>query len=960
MRIVALLLTVLTGATGLVYEVTWQKYLSTLLGSHSEATAAVLGLFLAGLSAGYALFGRLTRRQVAQAAAAGRPPPLLLTYGLVEGGIGVYALLFPLLFALVQGLSFRVPHGAAGTGFAFDVGLAALLILPPTILMGGTIPILTQALSRSLADATRFHALVYAFNTGGAVVGALSASFVLVPWLGLRGVMWAMGAVNVGVGLVFLLLARRAAPARVPPPAASASRPAGLLDCALAALLVGFAMMVVQTVLIRLAGLSFGSSQFTFAMVVAVFVLCIAIGSFAVSALPRIPSWLLLADLGLLIALLYAVHPILGVGPFWAHVLRTLFSSSPLAFHPYFLAGFLGLLLLIGPAVVLSGATLPLLFHQLRDREGDLGAVAGALYGWNTVGSLLGALLGGYVLLFWLDLDHVYRIALAALALATALLFSRRYGVSRLGAAAVLLGILGALWVLRPWDPRQLAMGLYRSREPRAVAPYTPKTLSEQKYRRIRMLFYDDDPIASVSVFEVDRGGRTARSIINNGKSDGATDADYPTMGLLAALPALVADRVERAFVIGYGTGVTVGELAALDSTHEVVVAEISPGVVAAAPLFDPMNLGASVHPEVRIVRSDAYRALLRSEAHYDAIVSEPSNPWVTGVEMLYSREFLAAARSRLRDGGVFVQWFHQYETDAASVELVLRTYLSVFDEVAVWYGAGPDLLLLGFSGPAAGLDLARLEARAAQRDVAALLGRSGIGGVPELLAHELLPAGVLAASGLQGPIHTLFHPRLSHSAGRAFFTGGRGELPFTGFGAAARAGARSSLLRRYLARFGAAGPPEAVYAALAEESCSHRGDRCATVLADWGLHHPGSPALAAAAARLESGAARFGSPLQADRLPELRTLLAGGRTGSGDVTPALAQASTALFRAYYDHAFPFDAAGLLARWRACHGPGDACESGRERTRRLLTEGLRGLQDGAGSPAPPRARLPEP
>ncbi len=114
--------------------------------------------------------------------------------------------------------------------------------------------------------------------------------------------------------------------------------------------------------------------------------------------------------------------------------------------------------------MVLSGAALPLLFHQLRDREGDLGAVAGALYGWNTVGSLLGALLGGYVLLFWLDLDAVYRIAVAALAVAAVLLLIRLHDVSRLAGVAVLVGIVGALWLLAPWDPRQLSVGLFRMR----------------------------------------------------------------------------------------------------------------------------------------------------------------------------------------------------------------------------------------------------------------------------------------------------------------------------------------------------------------------------------------------------------------------------------------------------------------------------------------------------------------
>jgi hypothetical protein len=368
--------------------------------------------------------------------------------------------------------------------------------------------------------------------------------------------------------------------------------------------------------------------------------------------------------------------------------------------------------------------------------------------------------------------------------------------------------------------------------------------------------------------------------------------------------------------------------------------------VVAAAPLFDPLNLGASTHPKTRIVRSDAYRALLRSEDHYDVIVSEPSNPWVTGVEMLYSREFLTAARSRLREGGVFLQWFHQYETDAASVELVLRTYVSVFDEVAVWYGTGPDLLLLGFSGSAEGLDLARLEARAAQADFAAGLRRSGVESFPELLAHELLPAGVLAASGLEGPIHTLYHPRLSHTAGRAFFMGARAFLPFTGFGEPARAGARNSLLRRYLARFGTAGAPDGVYAALAEEACAHRSDRCTAVLADWGLRHPGSQELAEAVNRLGPGTVRFGSPVSAETVREVRALLVGGSAGLGEVTPALAQRWTDTFRDQYDHAFAFDAPRLLGRWQGCRGPEDECESGRSRTEGLLSRGVHSGGDG--------------
>ena len=167
-RLVALLLTVLTGFAGLVYEVAWQKYLAALLGSHGEATAAVLAIFLGGLSAGYALFGRATRRVLERARRRGQRPQLLLFYACVEAGIGVYALLFPILFGFAQKLSLLGPLDHDALGFAFDVVLSALLIGPPAVLMGGTIPILTLALAGDFARATRVHAWIYGANTLGA------------------------------------------------------------------------------------------------------------------------------------------------------------------------------------------------------------------------------------------------------------------------------------------------------------------------------------------------------------------------------------------------------------------------------------------------------------------------------------------------------------------------------------------------------------------------------------------------------------------------------------------------------------------------------------------------------------------------------------------------------------------------------------------------------------------------
>jgi len=229
-----------------------------------------------------------------------------------------------------------------------------------------------------------------------------------------------------------------------------------------------------------------------------------------------------------------------------------------------------------------------------------------------------------------------------------------------------------------------------------------------------------------------------------------------------------------------------------------VIVAEISRGVIAASPLFDDGNLAASKNPKIQFKRGDAYRTLLRSEGNYDVIVSEPSNPWVTGVEMLYSREFLEAARSRLAPGGVYSQWFHIYETDVEVVKLVLRTYASVFPQVSVWFTLHGDLLLLGFDRPTRALDVDALEERFGQPDFLAAFARVKIDRFSQLIAHELLPLGTLHAAELEGPVHTLRHPILSHLAARAFFPGQRATLPLFAGEELQNVSRRNSLLRRY------------------------------------------------------------------------------------------------------------------------------------------------------------------
>ena len=940
-RAVALLVTFFTGFTGLVYEVTWQKYLATLLGSHSEATASILGIFLGGLAVGYRLFGNVTRNLLARADNGGRPARLLARYGYLEISIGLYAMLFPLIFLAVQTLSFNIPHSSGGPGFVFDVILSVLLIGFPTVLMGGTIPFLTQGLARNLNDATRVHSFVYAYNTAGAFAGALAAAFLLIPKLGLVWVMFGMGAINLFAGAIFIYL-DRVAPSTAAPVSTRMDnqRNLALAGYAAVALLTGFAMMTVQTAAIRIGALSLGSSDLTFAMVVAIFVLCIALGSFMVSVLPRIPRWTVLVNQWLLAGALLWLYVKLPQGPYLAHQLRILFTSREDAFMPYQIGVFAGTLSLLFVPVLLSGASLPLLFNHLRDKVGDLGAVAGRLYSWNTVGSFLGALLGGYALLFWLDLHVVYRIGVLAAVVAAALLgvlFASM--VSR--AASLLLAVLAivTLGSLSPWTAEKLSPGLFRASQ---ALPYSSESIEpflKQWWGDVTLPFYRDDPTASVLVSEIIRPGiGPVRSILVNGKSDSATHGERPTVGLLGVLPALFARQAERAFVIGYGTGFTVGEIAALDENREVIVAEISPGVIDAAPLFDFANRNASSNPKVTILRSDAYRALLRGEGQFDIIVSEPSNPWVTGVEMLYSVEFLRAARDRLAPGGVFVQWFHQYATSDAAASLVLKSYAETFDHVAVWYGLGHDLLLLGFDDPVIALDIERLEKRARQKDFAEGLRRSEVDGFAGLLAHEIMPLGVLHTLELDGPVQTLLHPRLNNMTARAYFEGSVASLPFSGSAAGKALGEQNSLLRRYFAH---PSTPKDARRRATLEACKHRTSLCTSLFADWYVANQSATPEYNEATKLavKESTKALGGRFNPREIPQLVSALMVDGEMPARVPYALAKRATRMLQTYYHHAVPMNTERLLQMWERCTPPAkqpDACSEGLAEARELL------------------------
>jgi hypothetical protein len=334
---------------------------------------------------------------------------------------------------------------------------------------------------------------------------------------------------------------------------------------------------------------------------------------------------------------------------------------------------------------------------------------------------------------------------------------------------------------------------------------------------------------------------------------------------------------------------------------------------------------------------SDAYRAMLRTKESYDLILSEPSNPWVAGVEMVYTKEFLEAARDRLAPGGIYAQWTHLYENDTRALELVLRTYNEVFDATAVWSTMHTDLVILGIKDGPTALDVARIAERAAHPDFAAGLRRSKVESVPALLSHEILPQGVLRDLRLTGPIHTLLHPRLTDLAGRGFFRGARAEMPFSGFGAAARAGRENSLLQRWIAANGPKSVTEEVREQVAEQACPNQWPLCVPWLAAWRAASPGSERLAATLQKHRRLAMFDRDPVRV--LDGVQQLLLDDEP-PGATPLQRAQRADRLYYRYYSHAAPFSPLRLEALWKRCVAdePG-VCTEGRRRMLKLVQQG---------------------
>jgi spermidine synthase len=723
-----------SGAAALVYEITWTRLLTLLMGHTVAATSTVLAAFMGGLAAGSWIGGRLdSRLSRFEHADVAR----LRAYAALELVVALAAIALPaLLAACGPALAWTYHDGLAPVRFGIvRIALSIAVLGLPTMAMGATFPIAAAwyvnaaaRLRRAISDEAGDAGALYASNTAGAAVGALAAGLWLVPAVGVRWTTWSGVMLNLASVIGALALARNevapairrgtsrkrtALPQHVPLP-----QPA--VACA-AASICGLVALAYEVAWTRLVTLVVGPTTYAFTIVVTSFIIGIAIGSAAAAQLVRRSR-----QPAMWLGAMLAITAVAASAASWfaASRLPLIVASQAAdpgaAFGRVIVREAAGIALLLLPMTCALGAAFPLAFATASVTRQTAGHDLARVYASNTLGAIGGALIGGFVLLPGIGLHNTFRAAAAISLTGAAGVWTagfRAWPVMRGRLAATALFAIGvAVTSLLPsWNLGLLAAGAYKYA--RSIRPRDFETELETW----RLLFYDDGAAATVSVREL----AGMRSLVIDGKVDASNMGDMLTQRLLGLLPVLLHPDPQEVCVIGLGSGVTAGSALAPGTVRHADIVEISPEVVKASAFFDRENGHVLGAPGVRLIVGDGRSHLRFTKRRYDVIVSEPSNPWMAGVAALFTREFFEEAHACLKPNGLFCQWAHTYDMRPGDLRSIVGTFASVFPQATMWLVGDGDLLLIGTNGPA--IDLGGIEQHWRQGSTPALLADVGI-----------------------------------------------------------------------------------------------------------------------------------------------------------------------------------------------------------------------------------------
>ena len=763
----------ISGIAGLVYQVVWTRYLALFTGHTSYAIVAVLVAFMGGLALGNAWLGTMADRI--------RRP--LAFYAWLELGIGLYALAFPQLYDYAYGFYLSVaettPPGSPVL-LAWKFLFSLLLLLLPTVMMGGTLPVLTKMLARSLNQLTGQIANLYFINSAGAVAGVALAEFWFIPIWGLNDTVVAGAAMNLLAGAVALLVSGYireeslgTAATKTEEKDEEEPEKFSKQDIRLAIWGIGISggvAMLYEVAWTRLLGLAMGSSSNAFAIMLITFILGIAIGAWLIGRI-RIRrnsmDWFAWLEIGVGVSIIMTMFTYERL-PYWFSKLANVIDRSQ-DNYPYFqfMRGLLSFGVMIIPTTLL-GMTLPLVSRISTAEISRTGRSVGRVFSFNTIGAVLGVVLTGLWALPALGLARTFALG-AALNICVGIMILSRNArpqqkklVPLIIPGTVMWMILAGMLLHDRWS-QYLTAGTWRSNP--AAASFEDFKATET----FSILYHRDGAGSTVTVKQSTNDGGIFLKV--NGKADASTTTDMVTQLLLGHVPAMLHDKPEDALVIGLGSGATCGAILSHPTINSLDTVEINREVLEAAVIFKDFNGDALNNPKMKVHVDDAKSFLQTTTNNYDIIVSEPSNPWMAGVAGLFSLEFYDACRRHLNEDGIMCQWLHIYEIPEEAINTVLKTYTLIFPYTTVWSGAMGDVILIGSLKPME-TDLDSVLERLKQPTVAASLNQIHINRPVTFLAHQLISEDFgRFLFPLQTEQHSDFFPVLDTLAQQGQFT---------------------------------------------------------------------------------------------------------------------------------------------------------------------------------------------
>jgi len=706
-----------SGCSALIYEIVWYQLLQLVIGSTAVSLGVLLATFMGGLCVGSIALPRMASQR--------HKHPLRL-YAQIELGIAACGILALFGMPLVDGIYVAaVGHGLPA--ILLRAVVAAACLVPPTVLMGASLPAIGRWLESS-PEGVSWLGLLYGGNTVGAVFGCLLAGFYLLRVFDMTTATFAAAAINVAVALISMALARRTphkATGSEEPPAPPRTVPDAWPVYATIAL-SGAGALGAEVIWTRLLGLMLGATVYTFSIILAVFLVGLAIGSGSGALLSKslsVRTMLGCCQMLLAGGTAWTAFMLARSLPYWP--INPLLSSSPwLTFQVDMMRTIWAVL----PATLLWGASFPLALAAVAPREEDAGRLVGSVYAANTAGAIAGALVFSMILIPWIGTQGSER-ALIVLAAASALLVLgplawRSRG--KLGAMALTASLALAVW---------LAMGV--AEVPGELIAYGRRVMIN--HNRSKILYTGEGMNSSIAISRWDDG---AVQFHVSGKVEASTESyDMRLQRMLGDLPALFHPDPKSVLVVGFGAGVTAGSFVVFPEVQKIVICEMEKLIPpVATQYFGKENYNVLHDPRTQMIYDDARHFVLTTRDKFDIITSDPIHPWVKGSATLYSREYFEMVRDHLNPGGVVTQWVPLYESDLDTVKSELATFFEVFPYGTVWgndiSGGGYDIVLLGqVESPR--IDLDQLRTRLDRPDyarVAQSMQSVGFGSILDLL----------------------------------------------------------------------------------------------------------------------------------------------------------------------------------------------------------------------------------